>query len=69
MYLKWGESKDFKSSIVDYSDGEICGYRSVLIEIKGDYAFGWCKSEIGIHRIVRVSKFDSQVMKFLPVGA
>tara|TARA_B100000902_G_scaffold398293_1_gene464558 strand:+ start:2387 stop:3364 length:978 start_codon:yes stop_codon:yes gene_type:complete len=59
MYLKWSDNKDFKSSIISEHTGEEAGIKSSTIKIEGDYVFGWLKKESGIHRLVRISPFDS----------
>lgn len=59
MYLKWADSKKFKTEIISKSDGEKIGIKSATIKIVGDYAFGWFRTESGIHRLVRKSPFDS----------
>ncbi len=59
MYLKWSESKTFQTAILDVSHGEIAGIKSATINITGDYAFGWARTETGVHRLVRKSPFDS----------
>ena len=59
MYLKWSESKTFQTSILDVSHGEIAGIKSATINITGDFAFGWARTETGVHRLVRKSPFDS----------
>ncbi|MCY4418677.1 MAG: peptide chain release factor 2 [Cytophagales bacterium] len=59
MYSMWGERRKFKISQVHYQAGETAGLRSASLEFKGDYAYGYLKSEIGVHRLVRISPFDS----------
>ncbi len=59
MYLRWAESKNFSSETVDFLPGEEAGVKNVTVIIKGEYAFGYLKSERGVHRLVRISPFDS----------
>ena len=59
MYLKWSVSKGFKSQLISEHKGDEAGIKSSTIKIEGDYVFGWLKSESGIHRLVRISPFDS----------
>ena len=59
MYMKWSDSKSFKSQIVSEHKGDEAGIKSSTIKIEGDYVFGWLKKESGIHRLVRISPFDS----------
>ncbi len=59
MYMKWALSKDFKTEIISEHKGDEAGIKSSTIKIEGDYIFGWLKSESGIHRLVRISPFDS----------
>ena len=59
MYQRWADQNDFKVSVVDYQDGEEAGIKSVTLEIEGHNAYGYLKSEKGVHRLVRISPFDS----------
>jgi len=59
MYLKWAESKGFSATVTESSPGEVAGIKSSSILIEGDYAYGWLRSETGVHRLVRKSPFDS----------
>ena len=59
MYLKWGESKGFDTEIIEVSHGEVAGIKSAAIKFNGDYAYGWLRTETGVHRLVRKSPFDS----------
>ncbi len=59
MYTRWLDNKGFKHDIIDLSEGEIAGYKSVTIKVIGDYAYGWLRTETGVHRLVRKSPFDS----------
>ena len=59
MYTRWFEKQEFKLEIIDYQPGEEAGIKDVTFEIKGDYSFGLLKSEAGVHRMVRLSPFDS----------
>ncbi|AEH39858.1 peptide chain release factor RF-2 [Buchnera aphidicola (Cinara tujafilina)] len=58
MYIKWADIKNFSAVVIEESIGEIAGIKSATIKIKGKYAFGWCRTESGIHRLVRKSPFD-----------
>jgi peptide chain release factor 2 len=59
MYIRWGERNNYKISIIDEQEGEIAGIKSCTIEFEGDFAFGYLKGENGVHRLVRLSPFDS----------
>ena len=59
MYLRWADDKGFKAELVECSAGEVAGIKSATVQISGDYAFGWLRTEIGVHRLVRKSPFDS----------
>ncbi len=59
MYTRWAEKRGFKVEVMEYSGGEEAGIKSVTYQIKGDNAFGWMKAESGVHRLVRISPFDS----------
>lgn len=59
MYLRWGEDKGFKTTLEEASSGEVAGIKSATIRFEGEYAFGWLRTETGVHRLVRKSPFDS----------
>jgi len=59
MYLRWGERHDFKTELMEVSPGDVAGIKSATISYTGDYAYGWLRTEIGVHRLVRKSPFDS----------
>lgn len=59
MYLRWIEQKGFQSELVEVSPGEVAGIKSATIHVKGPYAYGWLRTETGVHRLVRKSPFDS----------
>lgn len=59
MYLRWGERRGFKTELIEASPGEVAGIKSATIHIQGDYAYGWLRTETGVHRLVRKSPFDS----------
>jgi len=59
MYLRWAERKGFKTTIIDYQPGDEAGIKSVSLTIEGQYAYGYSKAEVGIHRLVRISPFDA----------
>jgi peptide chain release factor 2 len=59
MFLRWGEAKGFKTELVEVSAGDVAGITSATIKFEGEYAFGWLRTETGVHRLVRKSPFDS----------
>ena len=59
MYLRWAEAHDFKADVIEASAGEVAGIKSATIHIVGEYAYGWLRTETGVHRLVRKSPFDS----------
>ena len=59
MYLKWADAHGIKTEIIDQSDGEVAGIKGATISMTGDYAYGWLRTETGVHRLVRKSPFDS----------
>jgi peptide chain release factor 2 len=59
MYLRWGERKGFKTELIEESQGDVAGIKSATIKFEGEYAFGWLRTETGVHRLVRKSPFDS----------
>ena len=59
MYLRWGESSGFTTELLEVSAGEVAGIKSATVKFEGEYAFGWLRTEIGVHRLVRKSPFDS----------
>jgi peptide chain release factor 2 len=63
MYLKWSDLKGFKSQLISEHKGDEAGIKSSTIKIQGEYVFGWLKSESGIHRLVRISPFDSSARR------
>ena len=59
MYLRWAAARGFSAEVIDSNPGEVAGMKSATVQIKGDYAYGWLRTEIGVHRLVRKSPFDS----------
>ena len=59
MYLRWAEAHDFKAELIEASAGEVAGIKSATIKVDGEYAYGWLRTETGVHRLVRKSPFDS----------
>jgi peptide chain release factor 2 len=63
MYMMWAEKQKFKVKELNYQEGDVAGIKTVTLEIEGDFAFGWLKSENGVHRLVRISPFDSNAKR------
>lgn len=63
MYTRWAEARGFSTSVMDWQDGDVAGVKNATIEIKGPDVFGWLKSENGVHRLVRISPFDSNAKR------
>ena len=59
MYLRWGERRGFTTEIIEISDGDVAGIKSATVKFEGEYAYGWLRTETGVHRLVRKSPFDS----------
>ena len=59
MYLKWAVARGFSAEVIDSNPGEVAGFKSATVEIRGEYAYGWLRTETGVHRLVRKSPFDS----------
>jgi peptide chain release factor 2 len=59
MYLRWGAARGFSCEVIDSTPGEVAGIKSATVEVRGDYAYGWLRTETGVHRLVRKSPFDS----------
>ncbi len=59
MYLRWGEDKGFQTEVIEVSAGEVAGIKSATVKYTGEYAYGWLRTESGVHRLVRKSPFDS----------
>ncbi len=63
MYTRWAEQGGYKVQMLEYHDGEEAGIKSVTLEVSGPNAYGWLKTESGVHRLVRISPFDSQARR------
>ncbi|HEY5809678.1 MAG TPA: peptide chain release factor 2 [Povalibacter sp.] len=63
MYLRWGEAHGFQMEVVDVSNGEVAGIKGATLNFTGDYAYGWLRTETGVHRLVRKSPFDSNARR------
>ena len=63
MYMRWAEQSGYKISLMDKQDGEVAGIKSAILEVKGDNAYGWLKAESGVHRLVRISPYDSNARR------
>jgi peptide chain release factor 2 len=63
MYLMWGEKQGFKIKELNHQAGDVAGIKTVTLELEGDFAFGWLKGENGVHRLVRISPFDSNAKR------
>ncbi|SNX45205.1 Peptide chain release factor 2 [Vibrio thalassae] len=59
MYLRWAEAKGFKTEVIEVSEGEVAGLKGATVKVSGEYAYGWLRTETGVHRLVRKSPFDS----------
>ena len=59
MYLRWGAARGFRCEVIDSNPGEVAGIKSATVQVQGDYAYGWLRTETGVHRLVRKSPFDS----------
>ncbi|WP_291315400.1 peptide chain release factor 2 [Desulfuromonas sp.] len=69
MYLRYCEKKGFSTEITDYQDGDVAGIKGVTIAVQGDYAYGYLKAEMGIHRLVRISPFDASARRHTSFGS
>jgi peptide chain release factor 2 len=67
MYEKWGTDQGYEVSLVDEMRGDVAGIKNATLQVKGEYAYGWCKYETGVHRFVRMSKFSSDGVSSLEV--
>lgn len=69
MYLRWGEAKGFKTELIEASAGDVAGIKSATISFEGEYAFGWLRTETGVHRLVRKSPFSANGMRHTSFAA
>merc|ERR1739841_496355 len=69
MYLMWGEKNNFKIKELNNQSGDVAGIKTATIQIDGEYAFGWLKGENGVHRLVRISPFDSNAKRHTSFAA
>jgi len=63
MYLRWGDARGYKTEIIDCNEGEVAGIKSATVSFTGDHAYGWLRTETGVHRLVRKSPFDSNARR------
>ena len=63
MYIRWADANDFDATVLEYQVGDVAGIKSASIEVKGEFAFGYLKAENGVHRLVRISPFDSNARR------
>jgi peptide chain release factor 2 len=63
MYLRWGDAHGFRTEVIDVNDGEVAGVKSASVSFTGEYAYGWLRTETGVHRLVRKSPFDSNARR------
>lgn len=69
MYLRWAEGRGFAVEIIEISDGEVAGIKSATVRVAGEYAYGWLRTETGVHRLVRKSPFDSNARRHTSFAA
>ena len=62
MYLRWGENKGFKTELIEVSPGEVAGIKSATIKFEGEFAYGWLRTESGVHRLVRKSPLILEIV-------